>query len=89
MPCLPVDSAISCSTQSPKLSIAPGTTNVALSRPCSASSPSATPSQSPEFDDASPTCAQFCSATWLDSSIALTSTPASAAGTSPKYDSTE
>ena len=49
-PCLPVDSAISCSTHSPKLSIGGETTNVSLSRPWRASSPSVAPSHSPEFD---------------------------------------
>jgi hypothetical protein len=47
------------------------------------------PIQRPEFDDVSSKLVQFCSATWLRLSIATTFTPASAAGTSPKYDSTE
>ena len=49
-PSLPVDSAISCSTQSPKLAIGSDTTNVSLSRRWSASPPIAIPSHRPEFD---------------------------------------
>ena len=89
MPCLPVDSAISCSTQRPKLSIGGDTTKVALSRPCSASSPMTTPSQRPELLALESKFAQFCSATCALCSIASMFTPASAAGTMPKCDSTE
>ena len=47
MPSLPVDSAISCSTHSPKLAIGSETTNVSLSRRWSASAPIAMPSHRP------------------------------------------
>ena len=50
LPSLPVDSAISCSTQRPKLDTGSETMNVSLSRPCSASSPIARPIHSPELD---------------------------------------
>jgi hypothetical protein len=84
-----VDSAISCSTHRPKLEIGSDTTKVALSRPCAASSPIAMPIHSPELEELSSKCVQFCSATWQRWSSAWTFTPTSAAGTSPKYDSTE
>ena len=79
LPSLPVDSAISCSAQRPKLEIGSETTNVSLSRPRSDSSPIATPSHSASSELAS----------WAPRSSASTSTPASAAGTSPKKESTE
>ena len=62
---------------------------MSLSRPWSASSPIASPIQSPEFDDVESKLLQFCSASCEDCSSASTSTPISAAGTRPKYDSTE
>ena len=46
-PCLPVLSATSCSTQTPNEAIGSSTTNVSLSRPARASSPSARPSHRP------------------------------------------
>ena len=64
-PCLPVDSATSCSAQSPNAVSGGSTTNVSLSRPRLASSPSAAPSHSPEL----PACSwQFSAATWPPSS---------------------
>ncbi len=84
LPCLPVDSAISCSAQRPKLSIGGDTMNVTLSRPWSASSPITRPSQRPEFELVSSKLVVFASATWARPSSASTFTPASAAGTSPK-----
>ena len=51
MPSLPVDSAMSCSAHTPKLSIGSDTTNVSLSRRWSARAPIAIPSHSPELDE--------------------------------------
>ena len=84
-----MDSAISCSTHSPKLAIGSETMNVSLSRPWSASSAIARPIHRPELEDVESKWLQFCSASCEDSSSARTSTPATAAGTRPKYDSTE
>src|SRR3989304_4655550 len=47
LPSLPVLSAITCSTQSPKLARASGRRKVALSRPCAARQPRASPSRAP------------------------------------------
>ena len=85
-PCLPVDSATSCSTQRPNEDSGSSTTKVSLSRPLRASSPSAIPSHSPELSSLS---WQLVAATSAASSTARMSTPISTAGTSPKYDSAE
>ncbi len=81
-PCLPVDSAISCSTHSPKAAIRGLTTNVALLRPCSASVPSMTPMARPGLASLSSRHSMAASA--AERHMWATSTPASAAGTRPK-----
>ena len=53
-PCLPVDSATSCSAHSPKDSSGSSTMKVSLSRPRSASSPSAAPSSRPGLSCSAP-----------------------------------
>ena len=62
---------------------------MSLSRPCSASSPIASPIHRPEFEAVQSKLLQLASASCDDCSSASTSTPISAAGTRPKYDSTE
>ena len=85
LPCLPSDSATSCSTHSPKDAIFASTTNVSLSRPCRASAPSAAPSHSPLLPSTVEPTAHASAATAAPSSSVSRSTPMSAAGTSPKY----
>ena len=69
--------------------IGSSTTNVSLSRPARASSPSASPSHRPALSSGVSKSEHACSATCAPSRIGRTSMPASAAGTSPKYDSAE
>ncbi len=52
LPCFPVDSAISCSTQYPYVRIDGGRTRVSLSRPADAASPITAPSHAPGFSAA-------------------------------------
>ncbi len=90
LPCLPVDSAMSCSTHRPNEAIGSSTTNVSLSRGWPAfvaSSPSVAPSHSPELDCEESYVLQAAAATPARSSSPRTSAPISAAGTRPKYDS--
>ena len=65
LPCLPVDSAISCSTQSPKLSIGSATTKVSLVAALARQLAHRDAEPEPGVGrSSSRSAAQFCSATW-------------------------
>ena len=88
-PSLPVDSAISCSSQSPIEPTAGSAMIVSLSRPAATLSPSRAPSCSGTFSAGSVSGPDRASTSAALSSSGAMSIPDSAAGTRPKYDSAE
>ena len=88
-PSLPVDSAISCSTQLPKLAISSGRAIVSLSRPALAASPIIAPSVAPGLCAAGIVRSDAVCISSARSSTSWSGAPISAAGTRPKYESAE
>jgi len=88
LPSLPVDSATSCSTQSPKEATDAGSTKVSLSWPASVASPIRAPSHAPGFSNAG-TALQPSAISSAEKSRSSRSAPIRAAGTRPNSDSAE
>ena len=89
VPSLPVLSAISCSTQRPKLLMDGEATMVSLSRPLTARAPMTAPSMAPGLSRRGALEAQASRMESARSKMASRSSPIRAAGTRPKYESTE
>ena len=89
MPTLPVDSAMSCSAQAPKLAMAGEAITVTLSRPFNAAAPMAVPSSTPGFTAGGTAGPQERTMIRARSRPSFTSRPMAAAGTRPKAESTE
>ncbi len=88
-PPLPVLSASSCSSQAPTSSSPGPLTIVTLSRPALQASPSAMPSWTPGLVSGGVPAAQDRTIRLVAFRNASRSTPMAAAGTTPKFDSTE
>ncbi len=86
---MPVDSAISCSSQAPSRGTLRDVENVTLSRPTFAAAPRIAPSSRPGFSPSGVAGPQSAAISAPRSSSALASIPTSAAGTIPKSESAE
>ncbi len=89
MPCLPVDSATSCSSHIPNPSSAGSTSRVSLSRPARTAPARMPASSRPGWSSSGTQSAQADSIHPARRRSSATSAPARAAGTSPKCDSAE
>ena len=89
MPCFPVDSASSCSSQAPKSAMPGEATTVTLLRPAFASCAMITPSFTPGFSPGGTLGPQDRTINCADVSKLSMSIPIRAAGTMPKSDRTE
>ncbi len=89
LPCLPVDSASSCSSQEPMLATVGEAKTVSLSRPARAASPRMAPRRTPGLTRGGDDGPQARTMGCVVSRKCATLWPMTPSGTMPKTDSTE